>query len=59
MDGVGAGTDPVEERRFGWRVIEHLREQGCLVAATHYAELKTYALETEGVENASCRFRPR
>src|SRR5699024_10592061 len=37
--------------------LEQLRRQGSLVmATTHYAELKVYALETPGVVNASCEF---
>ena len=38
-------------------IIESARSQGALIAATtHYAELKTFAMTTAGVENASCEF---
>ena len=57
LDELGAGTDPVEGAALATAVIEALRARGCTVAATtHYAELKVYALETKGVENASCEF---
>ena len=57
FDELGSGTDPVEGAALAATVIEHLREKKCRVmATTHYAELKIYALETQGVENASCEF---
>lgn len=57
FDELGAGTDPVEGAALAVAIIEQARSQGCRVAATtHYAELKTYAMSTEGVENASCEF---
>ena len=38
-------------------IIEELRRRGVLLmATTHYAELKVFALETKGVINASCEF---
>ena len=57
FDELGAGTDPVEGAALAVSVLTELKERHAKVCATtHYQEVKMFALQTEGVENASCEF---
>ena len=57
LDELCSGTDPVEGAALATAIIENIRGRGALCAATtHYAELKAYALNTDGVCNAACEF---
>ena len=57
FDELGAGTDPAEGAALAIALIEFCRNMGSrVIATTHYAELKLYAMRTKGVINASCEF---
>lgn len=57
FDELGAGTDPAEGAALAIALIEFCRNMGSnVVATTHYAELKLYAMRADGVINASCEF---
>lgn len=57
FDELCAGTDPVEGAALAKAILMRLAAFGSRVAATtHYPELKSYAIDTAGVENACCEF---
>ncbi len=57
FDELGAGTDPTEGAALAIAIIQYLKSiDARVLLTTHYAELKVFALSTEGVENASCEF---
>ena len=57
FDELGAGTDPTEGAALALGILHEFYEREVTtLATTHYAEIKLYALSTEGVENAACEF---
>lgn len=57
LDELGSGTDPAEGMGIAVSILEELRRRGCLfLATTHYAQVKQYAEEAEGILNARMTF---
>ena len=57
LDELGAGTDPTEGAALAIAILETLKSnEACVAATTHYNELKKFAIEKEGVQNASMEF---
>lgn len=57
LDELGAGTDPQEGSALAQAVLSELDSKGCtVIATTHIGELKVFAGEREGFENASMEF---
>ncbi len=57
FDELCTGTDPVEGSALARAILSDLAEKDVLTfATTHYSELKTFAFETDGMENASMEF---
>lgn len=57
LDELCSGTDPDEGAALAQAILTRLHYFGSKVmATTHYPELKIFALDSEGVQNACCEF---
>lgn len=57
MDELGSGTNPQEGMGIAVAILEELKKSGALfLVTTHYPEVKTYATQEPGIENARMTF---
>ena len=57
LDELGSGTDPQEGMGLAVAVLEELGRRHCLMVVTsHYAEIKVFAAQTPGFQNARMTF---
>lgn len=57
IDELGSGTDPAEGAALAAAILLRLHQNHIrTLATTHYAQIKTLASTTEGIQNACCEF---
>lgn len=57
LDEIGTGTDPREGAALGAAILEQLYRAGAItIVTTHYGDLKAYALQRHGWQNARMDF---
>ena len=57
IDEFGSGTEPVIGGAIAEAILERLLAKGCYgVITTHYANIKYYASNTEGIANGAMMF---
>ncbi len=57
LDEIGSGTEPRIGSQLAISIVEYVRSKKAkLICSTHYNEVKEFAFNTNGVENASVEF---
>ncbi len=57
IDEIGSGTEPMGGAALAIAVLERLNRQGILtLVTTHQNQIKAFAAQTEGIENAAMQF---